>query len=84
MYRILLPMKGEDVRVKDNRKTIKVPSGVKIDVDEIQKELGFNTESRALAYLCAMFRDQKSKRITFSDHQKYVKESEWIHNQGTL
>lgn len=70
--------------MKDTRQAVKMPPGVKVVVNEIRKELGFKTESQVVAYLCAMYKDQKGKRITLADHQKYVQESDEIQNQGTL
>lgn len=68
----------------DNRKSIKVPPAVKAEIDAIRKELGAKTEAHVLAYLGAMYRDQKTKKITLADHQEYVKRAEEMNDQASL
>lgn len=70
--------------MKDTRKSIKAAAAVKAEIESIRDELGVKTESLALAYLAAMFRDQKAKRITLQDHQNYLKSAEESNNQGSL
>lgn len=70
--------------MKDNRKSMKMAPIVKENIESLRKELGFRTESHVLAYLVAMYRDQKRKTITLGDHQKYVSHSEEIHNQKSI
>jgi hypothetical protein len=67
--------------VKDKRKNVKVDPVVKDQLTLLKKDLGLKvTESHVLAYLLAMYNDQKQK-IVLSDHQRYLKESEDIHIQ---
>lgn len=68
----------------DNRKNIKAMPSVKAAIAAIQKELGAKTESHALAYLSAMYRDQKHKRITLAEHQEYIKAAEEMNDQASL
>jgi len=66
---------------KDNRKNIKAAPAVKAEIESICSELGFKTQSMALAYLAAMYRHQKAKRITLADHANYKKSAEEANNQ---
>lgn len=70
--------------MKDTRKNIKAVPAVKAELEALREELGFKTESQVLGYLMAMYRDQKTKRILLADHQRYMKESEEKHNQGSI
>lgn len=71
-----------EVRMRDTRKSIKVPSTVKAEIECILKELEQGkTEAFAIAYLASMYKDQKSKRITLSDHQAYLRKAEEMTNQ---
>ncbi|MGY3386863.1 hypothetical protein ACVWZB_004817 [Paenibacillus polymyxa] len=63
--------------MKDNRKNIKAASQVKAGLRDILQEFGDQkTESFVLAYLISMYKDQKSKRITLTDHQTYWSQAE--------
>lgn len=70
--------------MRDTRKNIKAAPAVKADIESIRLELGLKTESQALAYLAAMYRDQKSKRILLADHQRYLAEAEEKNNQASI
>lgn len=70
--------------MKDNRKNIKAAPAVKAEIEAIRKELGVKTESHVLAYLAAMYRDQKKKSIRLGDHQNYMEESEEKNNQKSI
>lgn len=70
--------------MRDNRKNIKAAPAVKADIESIRLELGLKTESQVLAYLAAMYRDQKSKRILLADHQRYLAEAEEKNNQASI
>lgn len=61
------------------RKNIKAALPVKADVESIRIELGFKAESQVLAYLTAVYFDQKGKNITLADHQKYMLHVEETH-----
>lgn len=54
------------------RKNIKAAIPVKADIEKIRDNLNLKSESQVLAYLAAMFYDQKGKHITLEDHQKYM------------
>lgn len=70
--------------MKDTRKSIKAAPAVKAEIEAIREELGLKNESLVLAYLAAMFRDQKGKRITLKDHQDYIKSAEEANNQLSI
>lgn len=70
--------------MKDTRKNIKVVPSVKAELQALLEDVELKTESQGIAYLLAMYRDQKSKRITLADHQNYKKASEEMNNQGSL
>lgn len=63
------------------RKNIKAALPVKSDIEAIRENLGLKTESHVLAYLVAMFQDQKSRNITLTDHQKYMDYAEECHKK---
>lgn len=65
--------------MKDERKSIKAIPEVKADLDLIRKELELKTESQTLAYLVALYWDQKAKNVTLQDHQAYIQASRKIH-----
>lgn len=72
----------------DTRKNIKAAASVKSELEAIQTELKttasqMKTESMVIAYLAAMYRDQK-KKISLADHQKYLKEAEETNHQASL
>ncbi|MDQ0497253.1 hypothetical protein [Paenibacillus brasilensis] len=64
---------------KDSRRNIKAIAPVKADIESIRTELGLKSESQVLAYLTAMYRDQKDKKITLKDHQDYMRHVEDVH-----
>ncbi|OWA33031.1 hypothetical protein CDO73_26150 [Saccharibacillus sp. O23] len=69
----------------DTRKNIKAVPNVKAELQAILNEIApGKTESFVLAYLTAMFQDQKAKRIKLSDHQAYMKIAEEMNNQGSI
>lgn len=70
--------------MKDTRKNIKAAPAVKAEIEAIRKELGAKTESHILAYLAAMYWDQKHKKITLAEHQEYAKRAEEMHDQASL
>lgn len=70
--------------MKDTRKNIKAVPSVKAELQALLEEVELKTESQGIAYLLAMYRDQKSKRITLADHQNYKKVAEEMNNQGSL
>ncbi|MFD1179712.1 hypothetical protein ACFQ3W_25895 [Paenibacillus puldeungensis] len=65
--------------MKDERKNIKVIPEVKESLESIRKELELKTESLTLAYLVAMYLDQKDKNLTLQDHQNYIRASRKAH-----
>lgn len=70
--------------MKDTRKNIKAAPAVKAAIESIRKELGVKTESHALSYLAAMYKDQKRKKIKLGDHQSYLAAAEEENNQKSL
>lgn len=70
--------------MKDNRKNIKAAPAVKAEIEAIRKELEVKTESIVLAYLAAMYRDMKGRKITLGDHQSYMAAAEEANNQKSL
>ncbi|MMZ58703.1 hypothetical protein D1872_206940 [compost metagenome] len=70
--------------MKDTRKNIKAAPAVKAEIEAIRNEIGVKTESHVLAYLAAMYQDQKEKRIKLGDHQTYMKAAEEANNQKSL
>ncbi|MBY9082606.1 hypothetical protein KIH86_04000 [Paenibacillus sp. HN-1] len=68
----------------DTRKNIKATSSVKADLNAIQKDLGIKTESQAIAYLTAMYRAMKERKISLADHQEFLKASEEANRQASL
>lgn len=70
--------------MKDTRKNIKVVPMVKAQIESLRNELGLKTESHVLAYLVAMYSDQKHKKISLGDHQEYLKDAEEANRQTSL
>lgn len=67
--------------MKDNRKNIKATPTVKTELQAVLKEIApGKTESYVLAYLLAMYKDQKSKRISLANHQAYLKKADKLNN----
>ncbi|MEK8217149.1 hypothetical protein [Paenibacillus sp. FSL L8-0463] len=62
--------------MKDTRKNIKAAPAVKADLNAVQRQLGFKTESQTIAYLTAMYWSMKSRKITLDDHLNYLNASE--------
>ncbi|QNR70557.1 hypothetical protein IAQ67_29305 (plasmid) [Paenibacillus peoriae] len=70
--------------MSDTRKNVKVAPYVKSELQAALKDIDLKTESLAIAYLIAMYNDQKHKKILLSDHQAYLKAAEVMNNQGSL
>lgn len=63
--------------MQDSRKNIKVVPAVKMELQTILNEIApKKTESFILAYLTAMYSDQKAKKISLADHQSYMQVAE--------
>ncbi|WP_323480935.1 hypothetical protein [Acinetobacter baumannii] len=75
---------GMVLDMKDTRKSIKVAPVVKAEIEAIRKELEVKTESHALAYLAAMYWDQKNKKILLGDHQKYKQSADEANDQKSI
>ncbi|AIQ15267.1 hypothetical protein [Paenibacillus durus] len=70
--------------MKDTRKNIKAAPAVKAGLNAIQKELKLKTESQAIAYLAAMYRIMKERKISLADHQEFLAAAEESNRQASI